>query len=158
MLYFQTMIHIALGRKSPMFSKKTSHAQLDMPNTVIGQGVLLEAARMTGRESIRIDGDFKGEIDIEASLVLGDTSVVTGDIRAQYIVVAGQVNGNIHCDTIVHFASTAQVYGDVVTRSLIMDEGSQVNGRYSVGEITPEVEPFPPYAPEYESEKYLSDD
>jgi cytoskeletal protein CcmA (bactofilin family) len=137
-----------------MFSKKTTHDQLDMPNTVLGKGVLLEAARMTGRESIRIDGDYHGEIDIDASLVLGDTSVVTGDIHARYIVVAGQVNGNITCDTILHFASTAQVYGDIVTQSLIMDEGSQVRGRYSVGEKAPAiVEPYPPYEPEFKSER-----
>jgi cytoskeletal protein CcmA (bactofilin family) len=128
-----------------MFSKK-SHSQLDAPNTVIGKGVLLEAARMTGQESIRIDGDYRGEIDIDASLVLGDTAHVVGDIRARFIVVAGQVKGNIQCDTILHFASTAQVYGDVITQSLIMDEGSQIRGRYSVGETAPTIEEaYPPY-------------
>jgi cytoskeletal protein CcmA (bactofilin family) len=119
-----------------MFSKK-NHESLDVPNTIVGKGIVLEAARMSGNESIRIDGDYHGEIDIDASLVLGDTSVVTGDIRARYIVVAGQVNGNITCDTVLHFASTAQVYGNINTQSLIMDEGSQVRGRYMVGELTP---------------------
>jgi cytoskeletal protein CcmA (bactofilin family) len=132
-----------------MFSKKSAHTELDVPNTVLGKGILLEAARMSGQESVRIDGDFKGEIDIDASLVLGDTSHVVGDIRARYIVVAGQVHGNITCDTVLHFASSAQVFGDVVTQSLIMDEGSQVNGRYSVGETVPILEPYPPYEPEY---------
>ena len=135
-----------------MFSKKTARAQLDTPNTVIGKGVLLEAARMTGQESVRIDGDYKGEIDIDASLVLGDTSHVTGDIRARYIVVAGRVNGNINCDTVLHFASTAIVYGNIVTQALIMDEGSQVKGHYKVGELAPSVENYPPYDPEYQTE------
>ena len=135
-----------------MFSKKSTHAKLDLPNTVIGKGVMLEAAKMTGQESIRIDGDYKGEINIDASLVLGDTSIVTGDIRARYIVVAGQVHGNIHCDTVLHFASTAQVFGDIVAQALIMDEGSQVNGHYRVGELTPTVEPYPSYDPEYKDE------
>jgi cytoskeletal protein CcmA (bactofilin family) len=136
-----------------MFNKKT-HDSLDMPNTVLGKGVVLEAARMSGQESIRIDGDYHGEIDIDASLVLGDTSVVTGDIRARYIVVAGQVNGNITCDTVLHFASTAQVYGNIVTQSLIMDEGSQVRGRYKVGELIPATtEAAPTYEPEYQREE-----
>jgi cytoskeletal protein CcmA (bactofilin family) len=133
-----------------MFLKKAAHAQLDMPNTVIGKGVVLEAARMTGHESIRIDGDYHGEIDIDASLVLGDTSVITGDVRANYIVVAGQVTGNITCDTVLHFASTAQVFGNITTQVLIMDEGSQVRGRYDVGELAPTIEPYPPvYEPEF---------
>ena len=116
-----------------MFSRKSTQAQGEVYNTVIGKGVLLEAARMTGNASIHIDGDYRGEIDIDANLVLGDSSVVTGNIHARYIVVAGQVYGNIRCDTVLHFASTAQVIGDIVTQSLIMDEGSQVHGQYSVG-------------------------
>lgn len=120
-----------------MFSKKNVTAQLDAPNTVIGRGVLLEAARLTGKESVRIDGMFRGNIDIDGSLVIGDTGGVTGDIRAKCVVVAGRVNGNIACDTMLHFASTAKVQGDIVTQSLIVDEGSQVFGNYSVGEQPP---------------------
>ena len=133
-----------------MFSKKAAHDKLDAPNTVIGKGVMLEAAKMTGQESIRIDGDYKGEIDIDASLVLGDTGIVTGDVHARYIVVAGHIQGNIQCDSVLHFASTAQVYGDITTQALIMDEGSQVSGHYKVGEIAPTVEPYPAYKPEYQ--------
>ena len=122
-----------------MFSKKT-HGSSDAPGTIVGKGAVLEAARMSGQESVRIDGEYRGEIDIDADLVLGDTSIITGDIHARYIVVAGRVNGNITCDTVLHFASTAQVYGNITAQNLIMDEGSQVRGCYQVGELTPDYE------------------
>jgi len=115
------------------FKKPAATASLDTPNTVIGKGVYLEAARMTGQESVRIDGIFKGNIDIDGSLVLGDTGTITGDVRANYFLVAGEVTGNITCATQLHFAHTAKVAGDVQAASLIIDEGSQVVGRYAVG-------------------------
>jgi cytoskeletal protein CcmA (bactofilin family) len=115
------------------FSKKVSTVNdLDSPSTVIGKGVYIEAARMTGDESVRIDGIYKGNIEINGSLVLGDSGSITGDIHATYFLAAGEVNGNISCDTQLHFASTCKVSGDVQAASLVVDEGAQVSGRYIV--------------------------
>ena len=138
----------------PIFSKKSETAQLDAPNTVIGKGIVIEAASMTGAESVRIDGVFNGNVDIDGSLVLGDSGVINGETRANYFVVAGEVTGNIACETVLHFASTARVFGDVETQSLIVDEGSQISGRYSVGE-RPGAE-IPPYLER--TREYLEDD
>ncbi len=123
--------------EEPMFSKKNSPLQAETPNTLIGKGVFLEAARMTGQESVRIDGNYKGEIDIDGTLVLGDTSNITGNIHAKYIVAAGFVDGNLSCDTILHMASTARIVGNVEAQSLIVDEGSQINGKYKIGDLMP---------------------
>ncbi|MCL2225170.1 MAG: polymer-forming cytoskeletal protein [Defluviitaleaceae bacterium] len=114
------------------FKKPAAVNDLDTPSTVIGKGVYIEAARMTGEESVRIDGIYKGNIEINGSLVLGDSGSVTGDIHASYFLVAGEVNGNIACDTQLHFASTSKVAGDVQAASLVVDEGAQVSGRYIV--------------------------
>lgn len=121
------------------FSKKVTPVDdLDAPGTVIGKGIYLEAARMSGQESVRIDGVFKGNLEIDGSLVLGDEGSIEGDVRATYFLVAGEVNGNISCDTQLHFASTSKVIGDVQASSLVVDEGAQVSGRYIVsGERIP---------------------
>jgi len=132
-----------------LFSKKALPAEIDTPGTVIGQGVSVEAARLTGNDSVRIDGDFKGNIEINGSLVLGETGSITGEVRANYFLVAGEVSGNIYCETQLHFASTARVVGDVSTPNLVLDEGSQVTGRYNVGEITTQA-PFNGSPPEDE--------
>jgi len=119
-----------------MLFKKAAPAEIDTPATVIGMGVCIEAARITGTDSVRIDGEFKGNVELEGSLVLGETGTITGQVRANYFLVAGEVNGNIYCDTQLHFAASARVVGDVHTPNLILDEGSQVTGQYHVGEIT----------------------
>lgn len=116
-----------------LFFKKASVASsLDTPNTAIGKGMYLEAVCMTGQESVRVDGIYKGNIEINGSLVLGDSGSITGDVRATYFLVAGEVNGNIFCETLLHFASTSKVFGDVQASSLIVDEGAQVSGRFIV--------------------------
>jgi cytoskeletal protein CcmA (bactofilin family) len=117
----------------PFFKKSAAQtSDLDAPGTVIGKGVSIEAARMTGTESVRIDGVYKGNVDIDGSLVLGDCGCINGDVRATYFLVAGEVNGNIACSTQLHFASTSKVLGDVQANSLVVDEGAQVSGRYIV--------------------------
>jgi len=130
-------------------SKKTVPAEIDSPNTIISAGVTIEAARITGSDSVRIDGEFKGNVELQGSLVLGETGSITGEVRTSYFLVAGEVNGNIYCDTQLHFASTARVVGDVNTPNLVLDEGSQVTGRYNVGEV-PQVTTYVESPPEDE--------
>ena len=120
-----------------MFFKKVAKQELNAPNTVLGEGMYLEAGRMTGQESVRIDGVYKGAIEIDGSLVLGDSGSITGNVQASYFLVAGEMMGNVKCHTQLHFASTARVVGDVTAQSLIIDEGSQVTGRYRIGEPKP---------------------
>ena len=117
-----------------MFFKKVAEQALNAPNTVIGEGMSLEAVRMTGAESVRIDGTYKGNLELDGSLVLGDSGVIQGNVEASYFLVAGEITGNIKCHTQLHFASTAKVTGDIEAQSLIVDEGSQVTGRYRVGQ------------------------
>ena len=126
-----------------MFFKKVAEQALNAPNTVIGEGMTLEAIRMTGPESVRIDGEYKGNLELTGSLVLGDSGVITGNVEASYFLVAGEITGNIKCHTQLHFASTAKINGDIEAQSLIVDEGSQISGRYKIGEprsLTPKDE------------------
>jgi len=120
-----------------MFFKKVAKQELNAPNTVLGEGMYLEAAKMTGKESVRIDGMYSGKIDIDGSLVLGDTGNITGDVNAHYYLVAGEMVGDIQCHSQLHFASTASVTGNVNAASIIVDEGCHVSGTYRIGEPRP---------------------
>jgi len=108
--------------------------RIDIPNTIIGHGITVEAVRLSGEESVRIDGTFYGEIDMDGSLLLGESGVIEGRIRANFVVIAGTVKGDIFCDTILHIASTAVVNGDITSSKIIVDEGGQLNGRSQIGE------------------------
>ena len=115
-----------------MFNKKTD-VSAEIPNTVLGKGTILEAAKLTGKDSLRIEGTFRGIIDIEGNIFLADTGVVVGDISARQVLIAGRVDGNVKCGDTAHFAATAKVNGDVTAVSLIVDEGGELNGKYQIG-------------------------
>ena len=118
-----------------MFGKKTVAPQIEVPDTIIGKGITLEAALLTGQESVRIDGVFLGDVNLGGSLILGESGTIEGKVRGKYIIVAGQVRGNIECEGILHISPTARVNGDIKAASIIVDEGGQLSGRYQVGEI-----------------------
>lgn len=108
-----------------MFMKKKE----DSPaNTIIGAGMKLEAAKLSGQEAVRIDGDYIGDLDLDGSIVVGETGSISGDMRAKHIQIAGRVNGTIRCDVTVHMTPTARVDGSIETKALITDEGACFNG------------------------------
>lgn len=116
-----------------MFKRnRPSNTNMDLPGTIISQDVKMEAANMTGKESVRIDGSFNGNIDLDGSLVLSDTGKITGDVKVAYFLVAGRVKGNILCHEELRFTETAVVEGDVIAKTLIIDGGAQLSGKYTI--------------------------
>ena len=115
------------------WNKKGEKVNFDNPSTIIGRGLYLEAAAMSGAESVRIEGTYKGLIDINGPLVLGEEGSISGDVQAQNCIIAGEVNGNIDSMGALHFTKSAKVTGDINASSLVVEAGSQVIGRYSIG-------------------------
>ncbi len=108
-----------------MFAKKET---TEATNTIIGEGVRLEAALLTGSRSVRVDGEFWGDINIDGSLILGETGSIYGNVTVKYMLVAGRIDGNITCNGALHLASSCIINGDIDTVGLIVDEGACMNG------------------------------
>ncbi|MCL1883262.1 MAG: polymer-forming cytoskeletal protein [Defluviitaleaceae bacterium] len=111
-----------------------THVQDDFnkpTSTVIGNGFTIHAARFTcsESESMRIDGTVIGDIEIEGVINISETGRVDGHINAGSARVAGRIFGNVQCRNALHLAATADVTGDVLTSTLIVDEGAVFTGR-----------------------------
>jgi cytoskeletal protein CcmA (bactofilin family) len=92
----------------------------------------------------RVNGDlhFTGELQIEgkvtgniyaddekdAKLVIADTGLVEGEIRAPVVIVNGKVVGNIHSSKHLELAAKGNVTGTVHYNSIEMVKGAQLNG------------------------------
>ncbi len=76
------------------------------------------------RGSFRIDGVFKGKINSETMLVVGDTGRVEADIRAGQVVVNGEVKGTIQALDLVEIHSKGRVIGSIQTPRLIVEDGA----------------------------------
>lgn len=62
------------------------------------------------------------------SLSIGPMSVVHGEIRSRGpVIVGGQVEGTLECDTQVRILSTARIEGTIVAASITIAPGAIVN-------------------------------
>ena len=77
---------------------------------------------------------FEGEITLRGLLVVGETGRVTcKEIKANTVVVAGAVRGNITAEK-VEIRATGRVWGDVITTSFSTEEGAFLRGQIRMEE------------------------
>ncbi len=74
--------------------------------------------------SFRIDGSFKGTINSESNLIVGENGKIEAEIKIGYIVVNGEVKGNIQAKEKVEINSTGRVIGSVTAPKLVVEEGA----------------------------------
>lgn len=110
-----------------MFNSKKL-AVVETTNTVIGEGVKLISAKLSGIGSLRIDGEFTGDIEIDGEAILGESGCVYGNITSRQALIAGKVEGFIKCKASIHATQTATISGDIEACALIIDEGANFNG------------------------------
>jgi cytoskeletal protein CcmA (bactofilin family) len=107
----------------------------DAPATLIGEKIILDVNSLTGSESLRVDGMVKGNINLESSFTVGEPGSITGNIKANSVIIAGSVVGNITSETIVHITSTAKIVGNIEALNIIVDEGAKLKGTYRIGDL-----------------------
>jgi cytoskeletal protein CcmA (bactofilin family) len=108
-------------RSAPSASSGSGYSLLDTQLTVTGD---LDTAG-----SLRIDGRLEGTVRRADTVVLGVGATMAGDIHAREVVIGGTINGSVHAAERVELQATAIVTGDIVTQSVLVQEGGVVNGR-----------------------------
>ena len=74
--------------------------------------------------SFRIDGRFKGKIDSDSMLVIGEGGKVDADVKIGYMVIDGEVKGNIQATERVEIHSNGRVIGTITSPKLVVEEGA----------------------------------
>ncbi len=78
--------------------------------------------------AIRIDGRFKGEISAIGTLIVGETGVIEANIHVSYIVVNGEIRGDIVADERIHLHAPSKVFGNINAPIVVIDEGAIFDG------------------------------
>lgn len=78
--------------------------------------------------SVRIDGEFTGEINSEGTLILGKDARVSGQINVAQLILSGRIDGDIVVSKQTTMHKTAYLTGNIVTPILIMEEGATLQG------------------------------
>jgi cytoskeletal protein CcmA (bactofilin family) len=101
-----------------------------------GEAHLDRGTKVSGKLSFdgpaRIDGEVDGEITSKDSLHIGETAVVTAQIKAAAIVVGGKVSGDITGTQKIEIRPSAKVAGNLAAPLLSIHEGAQFEGHCSM--------------------------
>jgi len=110
--------------------------------TIITQGTTINGT-VVGNDTIHVDGDIEGSIEVDNIVVIGKSGIVNGDIKAQKVISSGTINGTIKCDELevmepsivkesVHARKVevkGKVEGDVLCDGLIIEPRGFVEGK-----------------------------
>lgn len=96
-------------------------------NTLIGPGSFVSGdIKING--FIRVDGDIKGKIESSSNIIIGERAKIQGNITASSIVVGGIVLGDITAPKGIKLLSTSVVIGDIITKSIQIEDDAIFNG------------------------------
>lgn len=98
----------------------------------IDQGSEFEG-KLTFKDTVRIDGVFRGEIASQNTLIVGDTGEILATVRSREVVISGTVTGNVFATERLVLHKTARVEGDVETGSIAIEDGAMLNGKVTMG-------------------------
>ena len=116
-----------------MFNKEPENQAMTSGQTsIIAQGCKFDG-KVEVRGTLRIEGEFKGDIGTPESLVIGKTGVVHANCTVKNAIIGGQLFGNIVAENKIELQSGSHVEGDIKTKRLVIDEGVFFEGNCSMG-------------------------
>jgi len=108
-----------------MFGKEgESMADEGKMNSIIGKGCKVTGTIDVQDGTLRIDGDFEGNVSCPGgTVVIGKSGKIKADIKVSNAIVGGTVSGNIDAREKIELQAGSRLEGDIKTRRLVIDEG-----------------------------------
>jgi cytoskeletal protein CcmA (bactofilin family) len=78
------------------------------------------------------DGKIEGEIQSNATLTVGKSANVQGEVKSKSVIIHGTVQGNIDAAERVELKATAQLIGDLRAGRIIIEDGATFVGKSEV--------------------------
>ncbi len=100
-------------------------------DTIIGQNVKLQG-NVANQGAIQINGTVEGQVESDATVIVGQSALVKGPIKAKVVEVSGEVHGSITAEDRVELNPKAKVIGDVNTRNFVVKLGATFEGKSAV--------------------------
>ena len=113
-----------------MFFKDDNKVRVNQTSisTFIGADTKVEGTLIT-HSSARIDGTVLGGVVADGTVILSANGQIQGNVIAENIVVAGVIDGNLTIKDKTNIEPTGEVYGDINTARILIDEQSVFQGK-----------------------------
>jgi cytoskeletal protein CcmA (bactofilin family) len=125
-------------KPEPLVSQATAtpsaryEAERARSESLIAADIMIEG-KIEGAGSVRIAGKFKGDVNVQGDLTIESGAKLNGGVRADKVVIAGELEGNVESATLVNLLPTAVVVGDVKAGSLTVAAGARMRGHADFG-------------------------
>lgn len=101
-------------------------------NSILGPGCKVKG-NIEIKGTIRIDGEFEGEIKCPETLIVGKSGTVKANVNVKNAVIGGKILGNIDATNKIELQTGSHVEGDITTARLVIDEGVFFEGACKMG-------------------------
>jgi cytoskeletal protein CcmA (bactofilin family) len=99
--------------------------------SLIGEGTVIRG-ELRFTDGLRIDGEVVGDVIGDGSqpsiLVISEKARVTGKVKADHVIISGQVIGPVQSDVLLELQPKARVMGGVRYEALEMHPGAVIEG------------------------------
>ena len=114
-----------IGKKGEVMANSGS-APADV-KAILGKGSEFEG-KLRFEGTVRIDGKFRGEINSDGTLIVGEQATIDGDVEVNSAIISGEIRGNIKAKTRAELHAPAKLIGNVQTPVLVIQEGVIFDG------------------------------
>lgn len=99
---------------------------------MISEGTKLKGT-LNSQNDIRVAGKIEGEAISKGKLIVTSSGIIHGDAKVADADIAGKVEGTLRVSGKLNLRQTAVIDGDIYTKTLIVEEGAQMNGSCHMG-------------------------
>lgn len=107
-------------------------AQAELKESLIAANLAIEG-KIEGAGHVRIAGKFKGDVNVQGNLTIEPGAKVTGGVRADKVVIAGELEGNVESAKQVELLSGGVLAGDLKAGALTVAAGARMRGSVEFG-------------------------
>lgn len=121
-----------------MFNKnKTSNTVSNSTNQSPSVNIINEGTKIKGNvhanSDIRVSGTVVGEAVSKGKIILTNSGEVKGNVSSSDADIAGKVEGDVKVSNRLVLRQDAIIDGNIYTKSLVVEEGAQINGTCKMG-------------------------
>ncbi len=96
-------------------------------DTVLAKDIYFNG-RIDCQKPFMIKGYVEGKLFSTSDVTIEEDAVVKADIKADRVVIKGEVHGNVVADTMVHVFACGKLNGDVTAPEVEMESGCFFDG------------------------------
>lgn len=120
------------SREATMAVSSSVHAVAQKPSeqfaSIVSSGSTFQGSLKVD-DSVRIEGQVTGEIEAHNTVYVAEGAQVDAKVRAAFVVIAGQFQGEVVCGERLEILPTGCVRALLTTKSLVVHEGAFIDGQ-----------------------------